>query len=87
MAASPPPTSSRRPSKSSAHSPEEVFPAKLYQLLGHEEFISLVAWLPHGKGFAVLHRERFTTEVMPRFFKATKLRSFHRQLHLWGFHR
>ena len=44
-------------------------------------------WLHHGRAFIVTDIKAFVGEVMPRFFKATQIRSFHRQLHLWGFHR
>lgn len=49
--------------------------------------VATAAWQPHGQAFRVNNKALFLEEVMPRFFKATKFRSFQRQLHLWGFNR
>jgi hypothetical protein len=47
----------------------------------------IVGWLPCGKAFAVLNEERFVEEVIPKYFNQTKMRSFTRQLSIWGFKR
>jgi len=71
------------------------FPVKLYTMLelfdgnatsntGRSE---IVAWRPHGRAFEVRDEERFMSEVSPLFFRQTKINSFYRQLHLWGFRR
>lgn len=44
------------------------------------------AWCEHGRAFRIIDRLQFE-EVLPLFFKATKLRSFQRQLNLWQFER
>jgi HSF-type DNA-binding len=68
----------------------EPFPEKLHRLLddceerGETEVIS---FLPHGRAFIVHHVERFCREVMPRYFKQSRLSSFQRQLNLYGFRR
>jgi len=66
------------------------FPAKLYEMLDYAEDAGLsdaVSWLPHGRAFKIHNQEKFMSDVANRFFKATKLRSVHRQLNLWGFKR
>ena len=69
---------------------EDLFPSKLYQMLEKAEALGLsaaLAWRSHGRAFAIRDKELFVDRVMPMFFKATKLRSFQRQCHLWGFKR
>lgn len=69
---------------------EDLFPAKLYEMLEYVQRMDLckaVTWLPHGRAFLVGDKEVFMAELVPRFFKSTKIRSFYRQLHLWGFNR
>ena len=74
--------------------PKEQFQTKLYtmlelagaQCLGYSSK-NVVAWLPHGYAFRIFDEARFMEEVVPMFFKQTKIRSFYRQLNLWGFKR
>jgi len=69
----------------------EHFPGKLHTMLDLVTSGSLVhysdavLWLPHGRAFKVLDQERFMKYVVPMFFRQTKIRSFHRQLYLWGY--
>jgi hypothetical protein len=72
----------------------QPFPEKLYEMLETEEntpsFSSgdqPVLWLPHGRAFLVRKPKLFTTTIMPRYFRQTKLTSFQRQLNLYGFRR
>ncbi len=51
------------------------------------DFAQAVTWLPHGRAFRIHNKTKFMEEVVPVFFNQTKIRSFNRQLHLWGFHR
>ena len=46
-----------------------------------------VTWLPHGRAFIVTDQQRFLKDVIPVYFSQTKMRSFTRQLNLWGFKR
>ena len=69
---------------------KDQFPSKLYQMLesvDRLDFAHVVSWLPHGKSFQVQDPDLFMDLVVPQFFKATKYRSFQRQLNLWGFER
>ncbi len=66
------------------------FPLKLHELLekveeeGHQQIVS---WQPHGRAFVVREPKTFVADLMPRFFRQTKLTSFQRQLNLYGFSR
>ena len=68
----------------------EPFPEKLQRMLkevadsGDSDIISFYS---HGRAFAVHDPERFTKEVMPKYFKQSRLSSFQRQLNLYGFAR
>ena len=69
---------------------KNVFPSKLHKMLEDADALgcsAAVSWMPHGRAFIIKNGDRFLSEVAPQFFKATKLRSFERQCHLWGFRR
>jgi len=68
----------------------EPFPEKLHRLLKDCEErgeCDVISFCPHGRAFTVHHVERFCREVMPRYFKQSRLTSFQRQLNLYGFKR
>lgn len=47
-----------------------------------------ISWVSDGCAFAIHDPNVYMTEIAPRFFhKQTHLRSFHRQLSIWGFTR
>jgi hypothetical protein len=68
----------------------EPFPEKLYRMVleakqdGREDILSFYA---HGRAFGIHKPERFASEVMPKYFKQSRLSSFQRQLNLYGFTR
>ena len=67
---------------------EFQFPWKLYEMLeraDEDDFASRVSWMPGDSSFKVHDTDNFVKEVMPRFFKQTKYKSFQRQLNLYGF--
>jgi len=67
-----------------------LFPSKLYKMLEEVDSMGLsaaVSWQSHGHAFAIKNKDLFLNEAVPRFFKATKIRSFERQCLLWGFKR
>ena len=64
------------------------FPWKLHQLLNDADsqgFQSIVCWLPQGNLFKVHNKDKFASEIMPKYFHTAKYKSFQRSLNLWGF--
>jgi len=64
------------------------FPMQLHDMLQHAEsrgYGHVVSWQPHGRAFHVHDSGRFVAEVMPLFFRQTRMSSFQRQLSLYGF--
>ena len=69
-------------------SQDSIFPVKLHELLAWAdtaEMSHIVSWLPHGRMFRVLDKDAFMEKVLPLFFKATKFRSFTRQVRYAAF--
>mmetsp|Transcript_48670 Transcript_48670/g.139944 ORF Transcript_48670/g.139944 Transcript_48670/m.139944 type:complete len:346 (-) Transcript_48670:218-1255(-) len=65
------------------------FPLKLHEMLlstAREGMEDIVSWQPHGRCFLV-HKPKEFVELLPRYFKLSKLASFQRQLNLYGFQR
>jgi len=66
------------------------FPYRLHEMLSsvdEKHDSSIVSWLPDGKHFKVHDPRRFVEVVIPSAFKQKSLKSFQRQLHLYGFQR
>ena len=69
-----------------------LFPKRLYNMLedvSDEKSNSakdVVSWISEG-GFMVHNKELFETLFLPKYFHQTKIRSFQRQLNIYGFKR
>jgi hypothetical protein len=57
------------------------------EILSNSQLSDIITWLPNGKGFIILQKRKFATEVMPMYFKHSKFTSFTRKLNRWGFTR
>jgi hypothetical protein len=65
------------------------FPLKLHEMLDTvraDGMEHIVSWQPHGRCF-VVHKTKEFVELLPHYFKLSKLASFQRQLNLYGFQR
>lgn len=68
----------------------ELFPERLHRMLQEVEAegkTDIVSFFPHGRAFSVHDPARFSSEIMPKYFKQTRMSSFQRQLNLYGFKR
>jgi len=66
------------------------FPWKLHDMLDRsstEGNQHIVSWVDNGDAFRVHVPDAFVENIMSRFFKQTKYKSFQRQLNLYGFTR
>jgi HSF-type DNA-binding len=66
------------------------FPYRLHKMLSDVECrgdASIVSWQPDGRHFKVHDPQRFVETIIPNEFKQKSLKSFQRQLHLYGFQR
>ena len=64
------------------------FPEALHGLLEDAEpvqFEHIISWLPCGMGFKIHDHKAFGSQIMPKYFLATALKSFKRNLSLYSF--
>ena len=66
----------------------EPFPEKLHRLLLEVEFSGrkdVISFVSEGRAFAIHNSEVFFREIVPLYFRQSRLSSFKRQLNLYGF--
>jgi hypothetical protein len=66
----------------------EPFPEKLHRLLMEVEAAErsdVISWVASGRAFVIHKPEEFFKEIVPLYFRQTRLSSFKRQLNLYGF--
>lgn len=64
-----------------------IFFSKLHSMIKNESHSGAIDWLPPGDGFVILLKNRFSSEILPRWFGQAKYTSFTRRLKRWGFRR
>ena len=72
----------------SLHTENRNFPFKLYHMLEFASvsgYSSVFSWTPDGHAFAIHNDDEFLNNILPIFFKQTKLRSFVRVWHITCF--
>lgn len=65
-----------------------LFPNILYEMLNDAEeagFEHIVSWGKDPNAFNVHKKKQFESEILSKYFKMTKYKSFTRQLHNYGF--
>jgi hypothetical protein len=66
----------------------DPFPEKLHRMLREVEMNGqgcIASFFLHGRAFSVNNRERFVTEILPKYLGLNRFSSFQRQLNLYGF--
>lgn len=61
------------------------FLAKLWDMVNDESLQNIISWSKEGNSFVIKEKEKFTLQVLPRYFKHCNLSSFIRQLNKYGF--
>jgi hypothetical protein len=65
------------------------FPIRLHEMLDVVErdgYSDIISWAPHGR-CVIIHKPKEFVDILPTYFKLSKLASFQRQLNLYGFQR
>lgn len=70
--------------------PKGKFPFLVFSMLedaSDRDFDHIVSWQDDGKAFTIKDENLFEKQVIPMYFKHNQLRSFTRQLNIWGIRR
>ena len=66
----------------------KVFPVLLHEFISDPQNCSIITWIPHGRAFKLLSRDKFESRSnIDSNFKLKKATSLIRQINGWGFHR
>lgn len=63
------------------------FLVKTYDLVSDPSSNEVICWNPEGNGFIVLQVNKFSEEILPKYFKHNNFSSFIRQLNMYDFHK
>jgi len=63
----------------------KIFPQRLMEILSDATNNDAITWLPSGRSFMIVNRQKMTSEVLPKYFPRTKYTSFLRKLNRWNF--
>jgi hypothetical protein len=63
----------------------ENFPAKLHKILSSGRYRNIITWMPHGRSWTILDKERVSSVVCPENFSHRNFDSFNRSVNGWGF--
>lgn len=82
------PTIVSKSSMSESSRDTKIFPQHLMEALNDPVNHDAINWLPHGKAFTVLNRDKLCHDVLPKIcgHKTKKYSSFTRKLSQWNFH-
>jgi hypothetical protein len=58
---------------------------KLFAILSNKHLANIITWLPSGKSFCILDKERFVDKVLPLYFCEVQFDSFSCRMKRWGF--
>ena len=56
-------------------SPADQFPRKLFYILLREDKTGIISWMPRGIAFIIHDNDRFVSEILPRYFRHSKVRT------------
>uniref|UniRef100_A0A6Q2XB43 HSF-type DNA-binding domain-containing protein n=1 Tax=Esox lucius TaxID=8010 RepID=A0A6Q2XB43_ESOLU len=62
-----------------------AFLTKLWTLVEDSDTNEFICWSQEGNSFLVMDEQRFSKEILPKFFKHNNMASFVRQLNMYGF--
>ncbi|KAG9463755.1 hypothetical protein GDO78_021165 [Eleutherodactylus coqui] len=75
----------KEPSAAVGASPVPAFLMKLWAQVEDPSTSDVITWSVNGENFCILDEQRFSKEILPKYFKHNNLSSFIRQLNMYGF--
>ncbi len=63
------------------------FIIKTYRILEDRSNSETIQWTDKGNAFIVKNKDKFESEILPKYFKHKKFSSFVRQLNMYDFHK
>jgi len=63
----------------------KTFPFILHDILSDPESQNIIAWMPHGRSWKVMDKEKLAMVICPTYFSHSKFEHFTRSVNGWGF--